>query len=59
MGKSRFIGMRAQNVDSFAQLLQPAPDLIWYMALRLGKLGKHGAPLPQCFSSILQFYNST
>ena len=51
--------MRAQNVDSFAQLLQPAPDLIWYMALRLGKLGKHGAPLPQCFSSILQFYNST
>lgn len=28
------------------------------MALRLGKLGKHGAPLPQCFSSILQFYDS-
>ena len=59
MCKSKVSGVRAQDLDSFENLIQSTLELIWYMASNTEKLRNQGAALPEFMSLILSFNNLT
>ena len=59
MCKSKVSGIRAQDLDSFENLMQSALELIWYMAPNAEKLRNRGAALPEFMLPILPFNDPT
>ena len=59
MCKSKVSGVRAQNLDSFENLIQSALELIWYIAPSAEKLRNQRAALPEFLSPILSFDDPT
>ena len=59
MCKSKVSGVRAQDLDSFENLIQSTLELIWYMASNTEKLRNQGPALPEFMSLILSFNNLT